>query len=91
MEKTKFTLEEFENIKKLVDAAIDAQNKKEARSYINKLNFYGYQVEGNTRYILDSLVAYVENASGRVSDKERKISFVRQELYKLEWHGVEKR
>jgi len=89
MEKTKF-LEEFENIKQLVDSAIYAPNKSEAKNYINKLNFYGYSIVGNTRNIFSSLVSYVDNASGRVSDKERKISFVQQELYKLEWHGVEK-
>jgi len=41
----KIYVEEFENIKQLVYSAIDAPNKKEARSYINKLNFYGHQVE----------------------------------------------
>lgn len=90
MERTKFTLEEFENIKQLVDSAIYATNKKEAKNYINKLKFCGYNVVGNTRNIFNTLVACVDNASGRVSDKERKISFVRQELYKLEWCGVEK-
>ncbi len=90
MEKTKFTLEEFDNIEQLVDSAINAFNKKEAKSYINKLNFYGYGVFGNTNNILNTLIAYVENASGRVSDKERKISFVQKELYKLKSYGVEK-
>lgn len=85
MEKGKFTLEEFENIKQLVDSAIYALNKKEAKSYINKLNFFfGYDVVGNTRNIFSSLVSYADNASGMVSDKKRKISFVQQELYKLE-------
>jgi len=90
MEKTKFTLEEFERIKQLVDCAIYASNKIEARNYINKLNFCGHNVVGNTRNIFSVLISCVDNASGRVSDKERKISFVQQELYKLEWHGVEK-
>lgn len=90
MEKTKFTLEEFEKIKQLVDSAIHAQNKREAKDYIDKLDFCGYGIVGNTRNILNNLVACVENASGVVSDKERKISFVQQELYTLEWYGVEK-
>ncbi len=90
MEKTKFTLEEFENIKQLVDSAIYAPNKREAKNYINELDFCGYDVVGNTRNIFNNLVAYVDNASGMVSDKERKISFVQHELYKMKKHGVEK-
>ncbi len=90
MERIKFTKEEFENIKKLVNAAIYASNKKEANIYINKLNFYGYDIIGNARSIFSVLVSWVINASGRVRDKERKISFVQQELYKLEMYGVEK-
>lgn len=76
MERTKFTEEEFENIKRLVDSAIYALNKKEANVYISKLKFCGYSIIGNTKNIFSVLVSYVENASGRVSDKERKISFV---------------
>lgn len=90
MEKTKFTMEEYENIKQLVNSAIYASNKKEAKSYIDKLNFCGYDVVGNTRNIFSSLVSYVDNASGMVDDKERKINFVKQELYKLKGYGVEK-
>lgn len=62
--------------------------KKEANIYINKLNFYEYEIIGNTRNIFNVLVSWVKNASGRVSDKERKISFVKRELYKLERDGV---
>lgn len=90
MDKTKFSLEEFEDIKQLIDSAIYASNKKEARDYINKLNYLGYDIVGNTRNIFSTLVSYVDNAAGMVSDKERKISFVKQELYKLEWYGVER-
>ena len=42
--------------------------------------------------MLNSLVNQqtLDNASRMVSDKDHKISFVRQELYKLKCHGVEK-
>lgn len=90
MGKTKFTLDEHENIKRLVDSAIDASNKKEARKYIDKLDFFGYDVIGNTKYIFDSLVSYVYNVSGMVSDKDHKIGFVTQELLKLKSYGIEK-
>jgi len=56
MEKTKFTLEEFQKIEQLVDSALYAPNKREAKNYINKLDFYGYKVAGNTRNILNNLV-----------------------------------
>lgn len=90
MEKIKFTLEEFEEIKQLVDLAIYSPNKKEAKSHISKLDFCGHDVDGNTKNIFNSLVSCVETASGMVSDKERKISFVQQELYKLKNYGVER-
>lgn len=90
MEKAKFTVEEYENIEELVDLAISAPNKKEAKNYINKLDFYGYNIVGNTLNILNTLVACVDNASGMVSDKERKIFFVKQELSKLRRYGTEK-
>lgn len=43
---------------------------------------YGEKVMEKTK-IFYSLVSCVDNASGMVSDKERKISFAKQELYKL--------
>lgn len=88
--KEKLIKEEYEEIKQLVDYALDAPNKKEAQKYINQMQSYEYSLCGNARNILGELICCVKDASGRVSDKERKSYFVRSKLYVLECHGVEK-
>lgn len=87
--KEKLTAEEYEEIKQLVDCALDAPNKKDAQKYINKMQSYEYNMWGNTKNILGELICCVKDASGRVADKERKSYFVRSKLYVLECRGVE--
>lgn len=88
--KEKLTAQEYEEIKQLVDSAIYASNKKEAQRYINQMNSYRYNLCGNADNILGELIGYVQNASGRVSDKERRIYNVKSKLYMLRGYVVEK-
>lgn len=88
--KEKLTMEEYEEVKQLVESALDAPNKKEAQKYINKIQSFEYNLCGNVNFILGELVSYVRDASGRVPDKERRIYSVKTTLYKLGSNGVEK-
>ena len=88
--KEKLTAEEYTAIEQLVESALYAPNKKEAQKYINQIQSYGYGLCGNASNILGELVGYVENASGRVADKERKVYFAKSKLYVLGSYGVEK-
>lgn len=88
--KEKLTVQEYEEIKQLVDSAIYASNKKEAQRYINQMNSYRYNLCGNADNILGELIGYVQNASDRVPDKERRIYSAKNKLYILGGCGVEK-
>lgn len=88
--KEKLTQQEYEEIKQLVDCALDAPNKKEAQRYINQLRSYSYSLCGRANNILSELIGYAESASGRVKDKEHWIDCVNNRLYALECYGVEK-
>lgn len=84
------TLEEFKEIEQLVDYALDAPNKKEAQKYIKELQLYRYSLDGRANNIFGELIGYVQDASGRVTDKERRIDSVKSKLYVLKRYGVEK-
>jgi hypothetical protein len=88
--KEKLTLEEYEKIEQLVDYAINVSNKKEAQKYIKQMQSYEYGLCGSVSCILSELICYVKDASGKVSDKERRIYSVRSKIYELECYGVEK-
>lgn len=88
--KEKLSIEEYEEIKQLVDSAIYASNKKEAQKYINNIKSYRYNLCGNANNILGELIGYVEAASGRVTNKEHWIDCVKNRLYVLGGYGVEK-
>ena len=88
--KEKLTLEEYEQIEQLVDYAINVSNKKEAQKYIKQMQSYEYGLCGSVSYILCELICYVKDASGRVSDKERRVYSVRSKIYELEHYGVGK-
>ncbi len=88
--KDKLSIKEYEEIKQLVDCALTAPNKKEAQKYINELSSYGYSLYGNANIIFNELVCCVQDASGRITDKEKKKYFAESTLYKLESFGVKK-
>jgi len=75
--------EEYEKIKELVDYALSASNKAEAKRYIQQLNYAALGLQGAANNILQELIASVNTASGQVSDKERKSYFAQMDLYKL--------
>lgn len=87
--KEKLSIEEYEEIKKLVDSAIYVSNKKETQKYINNIKSYGYTLCGNANNILGELISYVETVSGRVANKEHWIDCVKNKLYVLGNYGVE--
>lgn len=80
--------EEYEKIKELVECALNAANKNDAEIYIRKIQTCGYDLYGKANNILNELVAYAKDASGRVSDKERRTCAVNSKLYELEIYGV---
>lgn len=88
--KEKLTLQEYQEIKQLVDNALYAPNKKEAQKYITQIQSYRYNLCGNADNILSELISYAESASGQVKDKQHWIDCVKNRLYVLGSHGVEK-
>lgn len=87
--KTTLTQEEYFKLEQLVECALDACSKKEAKKYIDKIPYCVYGLTGNAHNILSTLEACVINASGRISDKESKKYFVTMELYKLKDYVIE--
>lgn len=83
-----FTKEEYEKIEQLTHDALNAINKKEAQRYINQLQFCGYSLSGRANNIFNELVCYVIDASGRVDNKEKRVSSVKSKLYDLKSYGV---
>lgn len=88
--KEKLTKEEYEDVKQLVESALDAPNKEEAKKYIGKIRAYGFDLYGNAKNIFEELICYVEDASGRVADKEKRVFSAKTTLYKLGSYGVGK-
>ena len=84
MSKNNLTQNEFDEIKSLVDDALSAPTKKEASAYLQKLKFKASTFSGTSGNILSELCGSVSAASGQVSDKARKESFCRTDLFKLE-------
>lgn len=83
---------DIEEVKTLVDHAVSARNKAEAKPYIQRLGMLRFRANINPTTALDpytskvfsDLLASVEAASGQVRDKQHWLSFVDQDLYKLE-------
>lgn len=87
--KTKLTIKEYKEIENLMNCALAAPNKKEAKIYIAKIRAFGFSLQGNTCNILNELAAYTETASGRVKDKFYWEDCAKTSLYKLHRYGVE--
>ena len=84
----KLTTEEYKEVERLVNCALDALDKKEAQKYIDKIQSYGCNLYGNTGNIFGELVSCVKTASGSVADKKNQCDFVENTLFKLECYGV---
>ncbi len=85
----KYTLEEFEHIESLVECALTAPTKAEAKKYLSKLDYITFEVEAYSRGVLSEVKATASAASGRVQDKERLVQTARWYLNKLKIHCVE--
>ncbi|QNR65304.1 hypothetical protein IAQ67_15500 [Paenibacillus peoriae] len=83
--KRNLTIEEFQEIKELVNKAIYAINKEAANPFIKRLEFMRVTltIGAPQSNIVGELVAYTKAASGQVKDKEHWIRAVNQSLYKL--------
>ena len=83
------TIQEYEEIKQLIDCALDVSNKREAQKYIDELQSYRYFLNGRANNILGELIGYVQDASGRVTEKGCRIDSVTNKLCILKRYGVE--
>lgn len=81
----KLTSEEFEKIESLVQQAVNAVNKKEAKPLIDRLNFMKntLSMQPYERIVFGELISYTSAASGQVRDKQHWINAINQSLYKL--------
>lgn len=82
----KLTNEEFEKIESLVQRAVNASNKKEAKPFIDRLSFMKntLNMQPYKRIVFGELVSYTTAASGQVRDKQHWLNAVNQSLYKLQ-------
>lgn len=78
------TQEEMDKIEILAEYALSAYNKQDAKTYILQINFLVQDIYGASRSILNEMISSVSNATGRVSDKERKKSIARQQIIKAQ-------
>ena len=82
------TQKEYENIKELVNYALNENYKSGAENYIRRIESYGYNLNGKTSYVFKELVFCVREASGCVPDKGKRKYYVRKKMKQLEKNGV---
>ena len=83
------TREQYIKIIDLVERAISAPNKSEAKRYVDQLNYIATGLQGSANVVFSQLKAAAGAATGRVAEKERKVYNCHMELYKLESFVVE--
>ena len=81
--RNKITQAEFDKIEHLVDCALSANNKAEAKRYISQIEYVCLDLHGYANTVFHSLISSVERASGKINDKERLKSFAYIDLQKL--------
>lgn len=81
--KYRLTAAEYEKIERLVDCALSAPSKAEAKRYTQQLHYITSELSGAANNILHDLIASTDRASGQVQDKERLKYFAQMDLYKL--------
>lgn len=69
--RNKYTVEEGARVRNLVECALAAQIKAEAKKYFDQLDYISTDVGGYSRGVLSELKLATMAASGRVRDKER--------------------
>lgn len=85
----KYTKEEFDRIRWLVDCAVTARTKAEAKKYYTQLDYITFEVSSYSRNCLSELKAATMSAAGAVRDKARLVDNVRWYLSKFEITCVE--
>lgn len=80
----KITQEQFDRIENLYESALSALTKKEAKVYIDQIEFVATGLEGYANILLYELINSLRAACGRVPDREIKKSHCNTCLYKLE-------
>ena len=83
--KTYLTQDQYKEIEKLCDCALQASNKKEANDYIKRILYIAPGLQGAAKNVLHDLIGSLQAASGCVSDRERKEYFCFMDLQKLQW------
>lgn len=87
--RSKYTREEYEKISGLVECAIAARNKAEAKKYSDQLDYITFEVGGYSRGVLSEVKAATMAASGSVRDKDRLVETAHWYLSKFEMQCVE--
>ncbi len=85
------TKEEMKEIEKLADYALSAQNKQDAKRYVQQMRFAINDIWGSSKNILNEMIAGIDNATGMVSDKATKTSTAKQLIIKAQMFCVEKK
>lgn len=83
MKKKKLTEEDCEDIKILVISALDAANKKDAESYIRKLERFDNILIEYPSIVFGELTSSVRAATGKVANKKSKSDDAIQMLNKF--------
>ncbi len=77
------TREQYEKISRLVECAISAPNKKEAKRYVDQLNYVAVGLMGSANTVFSQLKSATAAATGRIAEKERRVQYCHAELYEL--------
>jgi hypothetical protein len=80
-------MNDFKEFRKLVEAVMYSDTKKESQKPIERLQFMAAQMKGDlngyAKGILKKVVNYAKEASGRVKNKDHWISLVEENWYLL--------
>lgn len=84
------TEKEMDCLENLAEEAMSVNTQKEEKKYIQKMVVEIGDIMGPSRNILNEMIASVENATGRILDKESKVITAKQQIMKAQMFCVEK-
>lgn len=87
--RNKYTNDEYKRIEKLVNYALSARTKAEAKKYSEQLNYVTFDVTGYSKNVLSEIIASTIAASGSIRNKTEMVNIARQYLSKFEMLCVE--
>jgi hypothetical protein len=87
----KLTDQEFKKVKMLAYKAINVNNEKLAKSFVNRMDFMKrtLDIEPYKRNVLSELIFYVKVLSGQVREKGHWMGVVSQSIFKLKLYAVD--